>query len=383
MNLIYPSTRPRTVMLLVSLVAMLAAAAPSGAGAASAKDFGFNDSMELSGLGTPLEASLTKVAGGNAARIPMNWSSLEPARDVWNEVVWTKYTLTYQTLTAAGITPYISISYSPRWARDAQYQGCTSGYDCNYPPAVSELDEWQEFIREVEKRFPKATIEVWNEPNYPGSWRSGPDPERYAQLLSAAYTAAHGANPNARVLAGGLGSTAKTGGMAVKTFLDRAYAAPDSIKGHMDGLNVHVYPTANLGPGSFFAKVMDDYRSTRAKYGDDATPLFVTETGASTTGGGAVSEADQASIVTSVVNKLMNAPDVAGVLVSRLLEDPAAGATTSERGLGLLRYSATAPLQPKPAFCALVATAGNSYAGCPTSSKGSGSQRRHHRHRHH
>src|SRR5262245_46880297 len=96
----------RTMFLALTLAVISGlASAPTPSVAATGKDFCFNDGMELAGLGTPLEASLTKLAGGNAVRIPMNWSSLEPARDVWNEVVWTKYTLTYRTLTAAGITP--------------------------------------------------------------------------------------------------------------------------------------------------------------------------------------------------------------------------------------------------------------------------------------
>ena len=71
------------------------------------------------------------------------------------------------------------LQFAPAWARDpGGPQDCGASDSCHFPPAVEMLGEWGEFVAEVAQRFPAATIEVWNEPNYAGQWQSGVDPQR-------------------------------------------------------------------------------------------------------------------------------------------------------------------------------------------------------------
>src|SRR5439155_15090477 len=236
----------------------------------------------------------------------MSWWGLEPSRDQWNEALWATYATTYADMIANGITPHFVLSSAPPWARDAGApQTCLSRATCIYPPARSMLGQWQQFVQEVVRRFPKAAIEIWNEPNFAGNWRTGVNPARYAELLASAYDAAKAVSPGVEVLSGGLGASIKANSLTIRQFLDGAYAATPSLKGHTDATNSHVYPGWNLGAGSTSPQTFKDVRDIRAKYGDQATPLYLSETGATTSGAGGLSEADQSDLVLRTVRKTL------------------------------------------------------------------------------
>ena len=328
------------------------------------KELGFNDSFRLEGLGAAVQASLIAAVGGNAARMPVQWWGLEPARDQWNELLWAQYQSAYDDLLARGIRPHLSITHAPPWARDADYEGCLVRADCNYPPARDELGQWRELLAELATRFPEATLGIWNEPNHLGAWRSGVDPERYAELLAAAYDSVKEASPTTGVFGPALGAATKPGGLDYRTFLDRAYAAEPSFKDHADAIDIHLYPTRYLGTDSHFARVIDDIRQVRAAHGDDGLPIYVTEIGATTSGPIAVSPADQADFILRVTRKLLTMPDVSGVLVHRLVESASHLEDHHETGFGLLGHGSEPLLTPKPAYCALTRAAGTAYPGC-------------------
>jgi hypothetical protein len=332
---------------------------------AEGKAFGFRGMFQLSDISAADYTSLIRTAGGNTARMNMTWWGLEPVRDVWAEQIWANYGTVYREFVAAGITPHFTIENAPPWARDlGAPQLCLDGDVCSYPPAQSELAEWKEFVVEVTTRFPLARIEIWNEPNFAGGWRSGPDPERYATLLASAYDAIKAANPSAQVISGGLGESIKPGGIALREFLDRAYAATPSIEDHMDALNFHTYPGPRLGENSEFAATMRDVREIRAKYGDTSTPLFVSETGYTTTGPIGVSQREQSGRLLRTVAKLMSMDDVSAVLVNSMIERPEHAPDEHERGFGLLNYSTDQPFRPKVAYCDLSRASGQDHAPC-------------------
>lgn len=328
-------------------------------GAPPGKEFGFSGPFHRQDISSETHAALIARAGGNASRSPLDWWNLERTRDVWNEPLWAKYEKTYADMRAAGITPHFTITSSPPWSRDPGFpQTCTSYSYCVYPPARERLDEWQEFVVEATRRFPKAVIEIWNEPNFAGRWRSGVDPGRYAELLTGAYEAVKAVNPDAQVLMGGLGTSTKPDSLTAPQFLHAAYAATPSLLGHTDAINFHVYPGPNLGKGSFFARVFRGIRAVRATWGDQQTPLYLTETGATTTGPKAITEEAQADRVMRTTRKALTMPDVSGILVHTLVERPEYPAEDHERGFGVLRYG-MAPLVPKLAYCVLTRAAGD------------------------
>jgi len=224
---------------------------------------------------------------------------------------------------------------------------------CNYPPAREQLDRWGRFMGRLATRFPEAWFGIWNEPNFAGSWRSGPDPEGYAELLAVAYGAIKSASPDAGVLGPALGSVSKPGAIDYRTFLEGVYAAPLSFKDHSDAIELHVYPGSGLGAGSFFAQVLDDVREVRAAHDDGDKPIYVTEVGATTSGPNPVDEEQQADRVARATTRLLTMPDVIGVLVHRLVEIPTADEADPEKGFGLVRLSESGAPEPKLAYCAL------------------------------
>ena len=377
-----PAWNPRAGVALASLLACAglavfgareARAAPDPGGDESAdlfpvpagKEFGFRGLFQLQDISARDNAELIETAGGNAARMPMSWWGLEPSRDVWHDNIWAAYDRTYDAMVAAGITPHFTIEGAPPWARDLGLpQLCLDAEFCTYPPARSELHEWDEFVTEVARRFPRATIEIWNEPNFIGAWRSGPDPERYAELQAHAYDAAKRVDPSIQVLSGGLGESLKPNSLSLREFLDRAYAATPSLKGHMDALNFHTYPGPRLGEDSEFAATLQDVREVRALHSDTATPLYVSETGYTTTGPLAVSQREQSHRLLRTVTKLLSMSDVSGVLVNTLIERPEYPADDHERGFGLLHYSTTEPYRPKVAYCDLARANGLDHGPC-------------------
>jgi len=362
--------RRRTIVIAVAVVLVLAIAnaaqkrpdpAPDPGGDEAAvlgelpadKELGFNDSFGLEGLGSRTGATLISDAGGNAVRMPMQWWGMEPGPGEWDERLWAEYERAYDDFVAEGIRPHFSITHAPPWAREPEFRACLVRAQCNYPPAREQLHRWERFMSRLATRFPQAWFGIWNEPNFVGSWRSGPDPERYAELLAVAYGAVKSASADAGVLGPGLGSVPKPDGLDYRSFLDRAYAAPLSFKDHADAIELHVYPGPNLGAGSFFARVLDDVREVRAAYGDRDKPIYVTEVGATTSGPNPVDEEQQADVVSRATTKLLTMPDVIGVLVHRLVEVPTAAETDPEKGFGLVRLTESGDPEPKLAYCAL------------------------------
>jgi hypothetical protein len=130
-----------------------------------------------------------------------------------------------------------------------------------------------------------SAYEIWNEEDEPRWWTGAPDPGGYAQLLRAAYPAIKAADPNAKVILGGL-----TGNDYA--FVEGVYAAGG--KGFFDAVGVHTDTACNvLSPYDFLRgpdnRMIPDsflaYREVRAVMlvnGDDK-PIWMTETSWRTT----------------------------------------------------------------------------------------------------
>ena len=353
--------------LLAALVIVVpgASAAPdpggsetaSFSGPPSGKYFGFAGVRQLGDPDPATAAAQVAAVGGNMTRTAIHWQGLEPQRDRYDEGAFGRYEQLYDALRARGIKPILMVQFAPAWARDAGAPRECGAFDaCHYPPARAMLDEWREFVAEIARRFPAAAIEVWNEPNYVGQWQSGADPERYAELLAAARAAAQTINPGMMVLAGGLGMEPKPGWVSPGQFLRRAYSASPSLKGNTDALNFHAYPTDELGAESPFAEMFAVIREARAAAGDTATPLLITELGATTTGPGAVNEDVQAQRLMRALRKIFSMDDLLGALVYTLADRNELAAADPERGFGVTRASpglVGSQVEPKLAYCAL------------------------------
>jgi hypothetical protein len=329
--------------------------------------FGFSGIRPAGDLSAGLTARLTTGIRGNATRTVIHWQALEPKRDVYRPGAFDPYERLYRGLLAGGVKPIFVIQYAPEWARDAGAPRACGGSDsCHFPPARSMLPEWREFVVAVARHFPQAGIEVWNEPNYLGQWRPEVQPARYAQLVAAADAAAASVDPRIPVYLGGLGTVSKARSMSPAEFLRRAYAAKPSLKGHVDALNLHVFPPKG-GQRAFFRRTFAPVRAVRAAAGDGRTPILVGELGRTTTGPLALTESEQANVLVRAARRVLKMPDTLGALLYTLADRDELPPNAHERGFGVVkagpgRHAVT--YRPKPAYCALRVAAGFARERC-------------------
>ncbi|MEA2126415.1 MAG: polysaccharide biosynthesis protein PslG, partial [Solirubrobacteraceae bacterium] len=186
----------------------------------------------------------------------------------------------------------------------------------------------------------------WNEPNLTHFWASGPDPARYTELLRGARAAVKGVAPRMPVLGGSLapvrGEETTAIGEGLLPFLRGMYA--NGARGLMDGISLHPYPFGRFHGGVY--ETIDATLAARDAAGD-RTPLWLTETGLSTTDG--YNAVQQAMVLGDLVPRLRRRPEVRGVFVHTLVDPARPNPADPEDGFGIMR----GPRAVKPAFCAL------------------------------
>jgi hypothetical protein len=323
-------------------------ACPASA-AAKARWFGFNDMSVARGVSATRDAKWLKRAGANAGRFTVDWGSVQPRRG--DPMSFERADAVYKAWLARGIRPIFIVTGAPSWAW-APLTRCTPPH-CHYPPARSADDGWRAFVTEVARRYPRLlAIEVWNEPNLRFFWQSGPDAQRYTELLRIAHDAIKAVAPTRRVLgaslAPGLGRGMDSQGEGMVPFLRKMYA--NGARGLMDGISLHPYPSPSRLNGRVY-EAIDTVRAVRDEAGDPA-PLWLTELGLSTTGPaltGGFSENVQANVLEELVPRLRRRADVAAVLLHTLMDPPDPDPAKREDGYGILHGT----FGPKPAFCAL------------------------------
>jgi hypothetical protein len=276
-------------------------------------------------------------------RVEVPWAVLEPLGPGQLEPQALAYTdRVVQDAAAAGIGVVMLVQGTPCWASSAPanvLRGCLPAHPGNaasWPP--TRPSDFAAFVAYLAGRYGTrlAAIEIWNEPDQANeAYLAGPDkPQRYAELLRAAYPAIKQANANVTVLAGALvGSNG--------AFLRAMYAA--GIKGYYDGLAVHYY---NLTLASLRA-----IREVQLANGD-TTPLWLDEFGWTSCWPqrrieqeqGCVTKQIQAQNITNTFRALARTPYVAAAILYKLRD------TVGEE-FGVLSTSG----RHKPSFAALAA----------------------------
>jgi len=122
---------------------------------------------------------------------------------------------------------------------------------------------------------PIRSWQVWNEPNIPNFWRSGPNAKQYVALLRAGGDAIRAADPGAEVVAAGLPNSNL--GVPFLEYLARMYKA--GARGRFDTLAIHPY-SPNVGG---LMTLVERARDLMDSNGDHAR-LWITEFGWSTGG---------------------------------------------------------------------------------------------------
>jgi polysaccharide biosynthesis protein PslG len=295
--------------------------------------------------GSPVEVdraiAVARQLHARIVRLEVPWSAVEPLRQ--GQVDPRALAATdraVQDAAAAGIQMMFLVQSTPCWASSAPsslLHRCVPGHPAkasSWPPA--RPSDFAAFVALLAARYRSRleSIEIWNEPDQANEdYFAGPHkPQRYAELLRAAYPAIKQASPSTSVLAGALvGSNG--------AFLRAMYAA--GIKGYYDGLAVHYYDLTLASLRSI--------REVQLANGD-TTPLWLNEFGWSSCWPrhriqeeqACVTPQVQAANITDTFRALEHIPYVAAAVLYRM------GDTKGEE-FGVLSANGAR----KPAFAAL------------------------------
>lgn len=149
-------------------------------------------------------------------RNSLRWSQIESTKGVYNWAAAANLETEFINARGSGMEVVLIIRSTPSWAQE--YPGIACG-----PMKASEFQSFANFMKEVVKRYSSGPYqveyyEIWNEPdvyktpsnpdNIYGCWLD-PDNkpfggQHYGEMLKVVYPAVKQANPNAKLLVGGL-----------------------------------------------------------------------------------------------------------------------------------------------------------------------------------
>ncbi len=287
------------------------------------------------------EIAQARALHANVVRTEIPWSGMEPSGP--NRIDPHVLAFTDRLVAdaaASGIRVIMFVDSTPCWASSAPasllrkcHLGASSPANA-WPPV--EPAQYGTFMALLAQRYGNslAALEVWNEPDQANeNYFAGPNkPQRYAEILRAAYPAIKQADPSVPVLAGSL-----VGYNGV--FLRALYAA--GIKGYYDGLAVHFYTLTLASLRSF--------RAVQLANGD-SKPLWLDEFGWPSCWPeyriqqeqACVTPKVQATNITNMFRSLVRTPYIAADLLYQLQGSRA-------ENFGVLNENGA----PKPAFSAL------------------------------
>lgn len=309
---------------------------------AAVSNLGFADSWLwfLSPDDVNRQLDLMVSTGVRSARIMLPWAGIQPAPDAWD---WGQADLIVNAANARGIGVVALLNSTPGWATGG-------GPAITAPPATAE--SYAAFAGAFAAHFAGrvAAYELWNEQNAVQFWAipEGPQPERFAAMLKAAYPAIKGADPGATVIAGGLAPTINFFSLTMNpvTYLERMYAA--GAAGSFDALAFHPYlftPDAAArfsgGRANGPLGLYDQLRGQMNRNGDGGKQIWATEFGESTTD---VDETTQAERIRDFIVTWRSLPG-AGPAFIYTTRDRATGSPNAQDNFGVYRTDWT----PKPA----------------------------------
>ena len=202
---------------------------------------------------------MMNAAGIGYFRTGFTWADMEKERGVFDFSRWEKLI----ELGASNKMEVLAIMPSgvPKYAQ----------------PFPRHIDEYAAACAKFAEHF-KGRIKYWevvNEPNHISFWGGlQPNPHEYAQLLKKAYPALKKADPSAKVLYGGLAGVPLD-------FLETTLK--DGVADCFDIMNIHPYHWLGFQEGVLIPKI-EALRALMKKYGIGDKPIWITETGYSSSG---------------------------------------------------------------------------------------------------
>jgi hypothetical protein len=155
--------------------------------------------------------ALTRSAGAQYVRLIVRWSAIAPATrplgfDATDPAspgyTWGGIDATVEAAVAAGLSPILDITTTPKWAYSRRPSGVNAG-----APKAGELGDFAQALAkhyDGENSLPDVTTyEVWNEPNLT-LYLAPAKASIYRGMVNAVAGGVHSVNPANLVVAGGL-----------------------------------------------------------------------------------------------------------------------------------------------------------------------------------
>ncbi len=247
--------------------------------------------VQMYGRTTPQSQYYNFLVESGAAwvRVPLPWRDVEPENTTPDKYNWRPADNIVGAATYNCLEVILTIDNAPQWAADPSRS----------PVPENMHGEFAQFLAALVERYdgdgkddapgrPVVNyIELYNEPDSAtppplSTWgRSG---ALYAKLLKAATPKMRQANPNVKVLLGGIAyerfTTDEDPGNFIKTFVDDVVAGGGAP--YFDYMNFHYYPSfarvwADQGPG--LLEKTAALRQKLADLGVPNKPFMITETG--------------------------------------------------------------------------------------------------------
>jgi hypothetical protein len=277
---------------------------------------------------------LFRELGITTWRGSFGWDDYEPERGRY-DFAWLEQFVTLADTMGISLRPYLG--YTPEWAA----RGGKDGHPWNDPP--KKLDDWARFVGALASRLEShpsiASYEIYNEENAPLWWEG--TAEEYGAVLDRGAAAIRRADPDARVLLGGM----------VWPDIEWLEGSCEGDQRRIDVLPFHAYPETwtpdsvtvdnYLGPG---------FRAGFVPAADSACgrkPIWINEAGFATTPG--KSEQAEAEWWVRAFATFLAEPRVEHLGVYEIRDQPQGTKVIGEAPnyyLGLLRTDGT----PKLAF---------------------------------
>jgi len=270
------------VLLLAALAAGLLVACGGGGSNAQGAGAGAkaNDPFfgVISAEPLPTGSLLSRIGRGGVGtlRINLAWGLVQPQRNA--DYDWSHYDLVIAGAAVNGIRALATVYGSAPWAEPS----------AEYAPLGDAQRPFEDFVRAAVQRYgdggsfwrehpglPQTPIvdwQFWNEPNSKLFWKPAPNVSDYVELLRGFSTTVHSADPEAKVLLGGLFPTPR-GDITMVSYLTQLYR--QGAAGLFDGAAVHPYAAT---PQKAIASTTL-LRTLMSRNGDADKPIWITEVG--------------------------------------------------------------------------------------------------------
>jgi len=192
---------------------------------------------------------------GNAG----NWGIIEYEKGGYH---WDSADRIVNWAKANGIKPYISVAYTPEWARP-------SGTTNKHPP--TNMEDYKNFVYTIVSRYNLDVVNLWN--GEPRGFFDGTEDE-WVELIRAGYEGAKEANPDIIVAAGY--------GYSIRHIYEDPFSLDTLVQkgflNYIDALDVHTY-TGDTLPEDVLPTWLSDLRNYLIAHGQGDMNIYASEFG--------------------------------------------------------------------------------------------------------